>query len=288
MKLSSSGRGTSYTRTRGLVEATLAVLYQADWPARVWGRLPDRCTVHVIRRTLRVLPPGTPDLRIGFASDLHIGPTTPARLLEEAANHLAAENLDVLLLGGDYVFLEASRKKARALGAFVRRIGAPRTLAVLGNHDLWTEHALLERSLEEAGVTLVVNANVRLPGRHREIALVGLDEPWTGQPDAERAFAGAEDAACRLVLCHSPDGLPLIVGRDAALYMCGHTHGGQVALPWGPIIVPGPVGKELHAGFHEAYGTQVFVSRGLGGVEIPIRTFARPDVAVLTLTSTCY
>ena len=73
--------------------------------------------------------------------------------------------------------------------------------------------------------------------------------------------------------------------RGASLHLCGHTHGGQVALPWGSIIVPGPVGKELRAGFHDAYGTQVFVSRGLGGVEIPVRTFARPDVAVLTLAS---
>jgi hypothetical protein len=285
MKLSSSGRGTSYSRTRGLVEAALSLVYQADWPARVWARVPDRCTVRVVRRTLRILPAGVPKLRLGLASDLHIGPTTPPQLLAAAADHLAGEQLDLLLLGGDYVFLEASAKKARALGAFVRRVGAPRTLAVLGNHDLWTDHAQLERALVDAGVTLVVNANVRLPGRHREIALVGLDEPWTGAPDADLAFRGSEDAAVRLVLCHSPDGLPLIAQRDAALFVCGHTHGGHVALPWGPIIVPGRVGKELHAGFHEAYGAQVFVSRGLGGIEIPIRTFARPDVAVLTLTS---
>lgn len=67
--------------------------------------------------------------------------------------------------------------------------------------------------------------------------MVGLDEPRTGMPDADRAF------------------------RGASLHLCGHTHGGQVALPWGSIIVPGPVGKELRAGFHDAYGTQVFVSR---------------------------
>ncbi|CAN5924691.1 hypothetical protein BH11MYX4_BH11MYX4_31480 [soil metagenome] len=285
MKLSSSGRGTSYTRKRGMVEAALGLLYQRDWPARAWALVPDRCTVHVIRRTLRVLPPGTPDLRIGFASDLHIGPTTPLRLLEAAADHLAAENVELLLLGGDYVFLEASAKKARVLGAFVRRARARQTVAVLGNHDLWTDHGLIERSLEGAGASLLVNANLRLPGRHRDIALVGLDEPWTGAPDADLAFRGAETAGARIVLCHSPDGLPLVQGRDVALFVCGHTHGGHVAMPWGPIVVPGRVGKELHAGFHAAHGAQVFVSRGLGGIEVPIRTFARPDVAVLTLTA---
>ena len=287
MKLSSSGRGANYSRRRGIVEAVLGVVYQRDWPARLWAQVPDRCQVHVIRRTLRVLPPGTPDLRVGFASDLHIGPTTPARLLEAAAGELATAEVDVLLLGGDYVFLDASPAKARALEAFVRRACAKRTraFAVLGNHDLWTNHGALERSLEAAGAELLINKHVRLASPHDDVAFVGLDEPWTGAPDADLAFRGAETAGARIVLCHSPDGLPLVEGRDVALFMCGHTHGGHMALPWGPLIVPGHVGKQMHSGFHEAHGAQVFVSRGLGGIEVPIRTFARPDVAVLTLTS---
>jgi uncharacterized protein len=285
MKLSSTGRGTNFTATRGILEAVLGVLYQRDWPARLWAHVPDRCTVHVIRRTLRVLRAGTPELRVGFASDLHIGPTTPIELLDGAADQLAAEALDVLLLGGDYVFLEASASKARVLEAFVRRAGAKQTIAVLGNHDLWTTHGALERSLEAAGATLLVNASLRLASPHGGVAVVGLDEPWTGAPDAELAFRGAATAETRIVLCHSPDGLPLVEGRDVALFVCGHTHGGHVALPWGPIIVPGRVGKEMPSGFHHGHGAQVFVSRGLGGSEIPIRTFARPDVAVLTLTS---
>ena len=283
IKLSSAGRGTHYSATRGFVETVLGLLYQRDWPARLWAQVPDRCSVHVIRRTLRVLPPGTPDLRVGFASDLHIGPTTPPRLLDNAADQLAAEGVDLLLLGGDYVFLEASAEKARALEAFVRRAGAKRTVAVLGNHDLWTTHGELERSLEAAGASLLINSHVRLEAPHDDVALVGLDEPWTGAPNADLAFRGAESAGARLVLCHSPDGLPMVEGRDVALFMCGHTHGGQVALPWGPIVVPGRVGKEMPSGFHERDGAHVFVSRGLGATELPVRTFARPDVAVLTL-----
>ncbi len=285
LKLSASGRGTHYTRKRGIVEAVLRALYRGDWPARLWAIVPDRCSVHVIRRTLRVLPAGTPDLRVGFASDLHIGPTTPGRLLDCAADQLAAEDVDVLLLGGDYVFLEATAAKARALDAFVRRARAKRTIAVLGNHDLWTSHDALERSLEGAGAELVINTHVRLASPHEQVAVVGLDEPWTGAPDADLAFRGAEMAGVRVALCHSPDGLPLIEGRDVALFVCGHTHGGQVALPWGPVVVPGRIGKAMPSGFHEAHGAHIFVSRGLGGTEVPIRTFARPDVAVLTLTS---
>ena len=285
MKLSSSGRGTGYSRGRGIVEAILAMAYRGDWPARLWERYPGSCDVHVVRRSFRLLAPGCPDLRIGFASDLHIGPTTPPRLLEEAADKLAAEDLDVLLLGGDYVFLDASAAKASALEAFIRRASARTTLAVLGNHDLWTTHGRLEQSLAAAGASLIVNRSVRLGAPHDQVVITGLDEPWTGKPDAARAFRDAESAQVRIVLCHSPDAVPLLEGRDVSLFVCGHTHGGHVALPWGPVIVPGPIGKEMPAGFYEAHGAQIFVSRGLGGIELPFRTFAPPDVAVLTLTA---
>ncbi len=285
VKLSSSGRGTSYTRLRGVVESALEVAYRGGWPARVWGRLPGTCHVHVIRRTFGVLPRGTPALRIGYASDLHAGPTTPTALLERAADALAEEELDVLLLGGDFVFLEVTPAKLDALERFVQRAKAKRTLAVLGNHDLWTHHHAIERALVRAGAELIVNRSVRLAPHHAAVAIVGLDDPWTGVPDAERAFHGADDAALRIVLCHSPDGVPLAAGRNVSLYCCGHTHGGHVAAPWGALYVPGPLGKTMSSGFHEAFGTRVFVSRGLGGIELPVRTFAPPDVAVFHLTS---
>jgi len=285
VKLSSSGRGTGYSRLRGLTESLLGVVYERDWPARLWARHPRSCVVHTHRRSLRVLPAGCADLRVGFASDLHIGPTTPPQLLHDAASQLAAEELDVLLLGGDYVFLEATPQKAAALESFVRRAAARRTFAVFGNHDLWTTHERLAQSLRAAGAELLVNASARLGSPHEGVAIVGLDEPWTGAPDADLAFREAGEASTRVVLCHSPDGVPLIEQRGVSLYVCGHTHGGHIALPWGPILVPGPMGKTMTAGFFTAHGAHVFVSRGLGGVELPMRTFATPDVAVLTLTS---
>ena len=81
-----------------MVEATLSLLYQGDWPARVWARVPERCTVHVIRRTLSFLPASVPQLRIGFASDLHIGPTTPPRLLEVPIRTFARPEVAILTL----------------------------------------------------------------------------------------------------------------------------------------------------------------------------------------------
>lgn len=264
----------------------MRVLYRGDWPQALWSRFPGSCNVRVERRTLALLGPGKGTVRVGFVSDLHLGPTTPPALLRRAFEHLRDECVDVLLLGGDYVFLEATRQKAQLLGELTRLIDAPYKFFVLGNHDLWTDHALIEDALLDAGVTHVENASRSLP---HGLSLVGLDDPWTGAPDAARALASVPDSAVPLFLCHSPDGLPMAraaLGPDrTAVFVCGHTHGGHLSTPFGPVVVPGRVGKRYPSGLHHVDGTYLYVSRGVGGIEVPFRTFAMPEVVVLTLTS---
>jgi predicted MPP superfamily phosphohydrolase len=132
---------------------------------------------------------------------------------------------------------------------------------------------------------VLVNAAVRLPPPHDDVAVVGLDDPWTGAPDGDRAFAGAAGAAVTIAVCHSPGGFPHARGRGAALFLSGHTHGGQVALPGSrPVVLPGGSwARRFPHGLHRDGDTAVFVSRGVGGVELPIRTYAPPDVGVFDL-----
>jgi predicted MPP superfamily phosphohydrolase len=225
-------------------------------------------------------------VRVGFASDLHLGPTTPARLLDAAFGYLEGAELDVLLLGGDYVFLEATAAKARELAARVAAVPARRKLAVLGNHDLWTSHGTLEAALRGVGVEVLVNESVALGGG---VQVVGLDDPWTGRRDTAQAFTGMGDAHAVVVLCHSPDSLwdakSAVPEGVAAFYVCGHTHGGHLATPWGPLVVPGPVGKRYPRGEHQIGSLRLCVSRGVGGIELPIRTYARPEVHVFELVT---
>ena len=267
-----------------MVESLLRAAYIGDWPGRAWGRVPGAADVRVERFSVAADRGGRPPLTLAFASDLHFGPTTAPSTLERARAALADARPDLLVLGGDFVFLDATPARADALSAWVSGIpmapGGVRA-AVMGNHDLWTRHDRIEAALERSGVEVLVNRAVTLPPPHDDVRLVGLDEPWTGAPDIGAALGPGHDGVT-LAVAHSPDGVPHFAGADVSLILCGHTHGGQVALPgnrW--VVMPSEVGRRYPFGLHRDGDTWIYVSRGLGNVEVPIRTFAPPDVAIV-------
>lgn len=285
--LRAPGRGRNYTPLRAAAELVMRAAYQGNWPARAWDLVPGRALVERLDHAICLDParPRRAPLRVAFASDLHLGPTTPASVLDRAFDLLREAAPDVLVLGGDYVFLDATAAIARELRSRVLSVPAPIKLAVMGNHDLWTHHGLIEDALAEAGARVLINDAVRLPPPFDDVAVLGLDDPWTGRPDGDRAVAACGDAAVRIGVSHSPDGLPFVRGRGVSLLLTGHTHGGQIALPGPrPIIVPGPLGKRWPFGLHREGALTLFVSRGVGTTELPIRTFATPDIAVFTIT----
>jgi hypothetical protein len=277
------GRGTSYSRVRGLVEWTLLRAYRGGWPADLVRGLgiqrPVRTEVHAVR--CPGWPAGAPPIRIVFASDLHAGSTTHPTLLEEAARAIEGAKPDLLLLGGDFVFLEAS--PIARLAPLLARIEAPLgKFAVFGNHDLWADHDAIARALDRAGVRVLVNETVTLDAPWTGVSITGIDDPWTGiRPPAE-ILDHARDV--RIVLVHAPSGLLLLGDARFDLMVCGHTHGGHVALPGGvPIVSVGPLSRRYPHGIHDVGGRTLVVSRGVGATEVPFRTFADPDVRVIDL-----
>lgn len=273
------GRGAHYSRGRHAVEWTLHHVYYRHWPARLVRAVGLQRRVRVIHHRVAVAgwPSDRPPLRIAFASDLHAGPTTHPSLFDEAFAHLAAARPDVVLLGGDYVFLHAHyieevAKRVRGLHAPLGMYG------VMGNHDLWADDSAIAEALHAAGARILVNERAELaPG----IALVGLDDPWTGIKPARPLFEPADRV--RIVLVHAPEVMLHLGDETFDLAVCGHTHGGHVALPGAvPIVVPGPLSRRYAHGRHDVGGGRtLLVSRGIGSSEVALRTFADPDVLVI-------
>ncbi len=287
-------RRRPYGKRELWTEKALSVLYAGGWPGRLWGLMPAASRVRLVQHDVVVgRDPGRPPLRVGFISDIHVGPTTSSRTLDRAFALLHDAAPEALLLGGDYVYLGATPERVRELNDRVTRVHAGTKIAVLGNHDFWARPARLEAALSAAGTIVLVNEAMRLPPPHDDVAVIGLDDPYTSrnEPDhpareraVQTALAHAAEATVRVALCHAPDGISWVRGRGVHLFLCGHTHGGHIALPgFRPLLVPSPMGKLYPHGLHQVDGLQLFVSRGVGGALVPFRTYAPPDVAVFTI-----
>jgi predicted MPP superfamily phosphohydrolase len=287
-----------YSRKHLKLEKGLGWLYSGSWPAKLWDLVQGSTRVTLLRHDVTVPGRGTdrPSLRIAFASDLHLGPTTPPALLDHAFALLREAEPDVLALGGDYVFLGATKERVEELKARVAGVEARTKVAVLGNHDFWARPDRIVDALTRAGAHVLVDQGLALPPPHDDIGIIGLDDPLTsGQVrDARAAAEGVGRALSSLpsglsntlAVAHSPDSLPGLRGRGVSVLLCGHTHGGQVALPgYRPLVMPSRVGRRYPFGVHriEEDGLSLFVSRGLGTSLIPLRTWAPEDLAVFTV-----
>jgi len=222
-------------------------------------------------------------LTIAFLSDFHAGPTTHPQIFRDAFDAIAKYEVSLLLLGGDFISC-----KAHYIGELIPMIAnvhAPLgKFAVLGNHDLWVDDTYLCQQLNDAGVTMLINQNARLPEPFSMISICGTDDPWMGEVDIAQAFK--DSASIRLLLTHAPDGLLFLNDEKFDVAFAGHTHGGQIANKHGqPFMLPhGHLSKQYHHGlFSIPDNGQLIVSRGIGCTNLPIRVNAAPELVLCTL-----
>jgi hypothetical protein len=191
---------------------------------------------------------------------------------------------DLCLLGGDYRFQArgpvagAYRGMARVLEAVEARLGV---YGVLGNHDFQEEAS----GLEALGVRVLVNQAVPVMRGGDRLWLVGLDDPhYYGCDDLAGALAGVPAGACKLLLVHSPEMYAEAAAAGVDVYLCGHTHGGQIRLPGlGAPVLNARCPRRYAAGVWRRGGMVGYTSRGLGCSLVPVRFRCRPEAVWLTL-----
>jgi predicted MPP superfamily phosphohydrolase len=266
---------------RAIAEPVMEAAYCFDWPSKLYDFVNRHPKINSIRQTIRLADSRFKNpFRAVFVSDLHIGPTTSEQLLTVAFSKIAECKPDLLLLGGDYVFLRATEKRMQLLGDLIRSVNSKRTCAVIGNHDIWANEPMIADALHNADVALLINQQAIIDYNGVRIEVLGLDDPHAGVCSGTIPIDDSADV--RVVMCHSPEGLRYFDTIKFDLFLCGHTHGGQVASPWGPVIVPhGELCRRYSSGFRKHKDGLLFVSRGIGTVEFPLRLFAPPDFLVI-------
>lgn len=229
-------------------------------------------------------------MRIGVMTDLHIGTGhIDAARTARIVTKMNAQSPDVILLTGDYIDGHTARKDHSAdfnaqitqgLAAMGKLSAPLGVYAGIGNHDAWYDKAFVTEQLEAGDLSVLDNETAVIAGA----CLGGLQDSWTGEPSLS-VFKKCPAGLPVIAMAHSPDALKHVPG-DAALFVTGHTHGGQINLPFYGRRV-----TSTKAGLRYAYGTvydgarPTFISAGIGTSILPARFRAPPEIVILTLSA---
>lgn len=242
---------------------------------------PFRLTVEHQKIQLRRLPAELDGFRIVQLSDVHHSPFTSREQIERAVE--TANNLkpDLVALTGDYVSKERAYAApcAELMGKLRARHGV---YAVLGNHDHWTDAALITDLLRAEGINVLVNQGMRFEKNGAAFWLAGVDDTMVGLEDISLAMAGSRADEFKLLLAHNPIILRRAARAGVDLVLSGHTHGGQVSLR-SEKSASGRPRRRLLKGLARQGDTQIYVTRGLGTVVLPVRFGCPPEVSLLEL-----
>ena len=223
-------------------------------------------------------------LRIALLSDIHIGPYKGAGWVAEIVKRTNEQKPDLVLLLGDFVMGQEGRtEQLAALGNLESKHG---TFAILGNHDYDAGRSEeVRKALESFGIKVLVNTSTPIKLADDSVLwLAGTGDLWNDL-DLEKTLSGRTAAENVLLMSHNPDVVLSSKNDVADLIVSGHTHGGQIRLPWlGPVSnVPTVLGKEYDEGFFQVNDLNVFVTSGLGEMGPRARLFNPPVVVVVEL-----
>ncbi len=223
--------------------------------------------------TLPGLPGGFGSLRVAHLTDIHHGLFLPLQAVIDAVELVNRLEPDVVALTGDFVTYSRAyiEPVAEILGTLRPRCGI---FAVLGNHDFRVGADAVTRALRKRGIEVLRNRHSIIhpsTGADGGLYVAGIDDIGY-RADLPRSLRGIPSGAPTVLLSHNPRIIRRAARTGVGLVLSGHTHGGQVKLPLvGSIYGRSPERLRFKSGMDVLGGTQIYVSRGIGTVVLPLR-----------------
>ena len=198
---------------------------------------------------------------------------------------------DFVFITGD--FIDHKTKDINSCQEFWQELGNKyqgRIFGITGNHEYWNDNTSAEdfkNLLEESGIVILDNRNEKIFQGDEYIYLLGVDDPHTGNDDLGKATADTEKDIPKILLAHSPDiinNLESLEKENIDLVLAGHTHGGQIVIPFvQPYWTPTKNRGKYASGLFEISGTHLYVNRGIGTATLPVRFNCPPEITVIEL-----
>lgn len=285
----SSPRLSSWSSARNGL-AVFGLLNLALWLGLLYGTYLEPQQVGVSRLNLpdQPVPGSSAVLRVVQLSDLHVERLT--RRERETVQLVQDLKPDLIVLTGDYLNL-SYLQDAQALAdarQVLSQLHAPYGIyAVNGTVD---DRAHMQALFSDLPVTVLDDELARIETGGQELAILGVHHSIDSERDGralERLTASVPAGAYRILLYHTPDLIEVAARQRINLYFAGHTHGGQVRLPWyGALVTFSDYGKRFEMGHYQVQATDLYVSRGLGleGAFAPrVRFLSPPEIVAVDL-----
>ena len=237
--------------------------------------------VEEVRIELKRLPSNLDGFRIVHLSDTHHSPFTGIEHIQNAVRIANDLSPDVVLLTGDYVSHEKEyvAPVAIELGKLEAEYGIH---ACLGNHDHWTDADLVTSRFREAGIRMLVNEGFRFVARDQAFWLCGVDDYMVKRTDLRAALEGSYPDEMKMLLAHNPLIIRQAAKMDVDVMFSGHTHGGQIKLK-DKDKMRQTIRRKLSSGLNRRKKTQIYITRGIGTVVLPVRYQCPPEVSLIEL-----
>ncbi len=223
------------------------------------------------------LDPGLTGLTVGNLTDFHLGKVCTQDYVRHAIDRLMERQPELLAITGDFVNYPRHLDSCFDL---LKGISAPLGVYVVrGNHDFWVGAEDIDRRIRQLGMTLLHDRAVEVERNGAPTLVAGIESPWN-MAGVPLDFIPPDADKLKIVLSHTPDEFPRLARQNPHLVLSGHTHGGQICIPFfGSVVVPSNYGRKYERGFFREGESLLYVSRGIG-CHPPIRTLCKPEVTL--------
>jgi len=239
-----------------------------------------------IQLALPRLSPEFDGYRIAQISDFHIGTWLTANELEYAVGLVNQQRTDLVAITGDFVTYHPAIYSTDLISSLGKLHAPDGVVAVLGNHDHWSDPIEIRRVIKKTDIRELNNDVISMVRGDKKLHICGIDDFMDGHDRLDHVLQKLPGDGAAILLAHEPDFADIsALSKRFDLQISGHSHGGQVVLPWiGAPFLPG-YARKYTSGLHQVDGMLQYTNRGLGTSEIQIRFNCRPEITIFTLLS---
>jgi predicted MPP superfamily phosphohydrolase len=259
-----------------------AIILAGSYPVFI-----ERNIVQVNRYKIPVpnLPLSFHGFTLAHLTDIHLGFLVSEAFVEEIVQRTNSLNTDAIVCTGDYVHNRNTIEEIDKVWPILSKLSARHGVySVLGNHDHWGDTNRSLYWLERSGQNIRHQCKAIYKGKDR-ILIGGAGDFWSDKLNIDKAFSNSDQGDCRILLAHNPDSVDTEFETPLSLVLSGHTHGGQVVIPFlGAPKLP-VENKAYSSGLIATPKTPLFISRGIGWAIVPVRFNCYPEIAVLELVN---